>query len=1369
MSTKNITFCRTNRGGEKKMKRAKKFFTVTMTVLILLLMSLFPTYAAESVQDGLKVDLVLDKSDYSSSDTVKAVLEVQNTNDYEIKAVKLSNSIPDGFTQKGKESLSLTKDVLKPNEKISVSSEFTKEGISVPTPDNTSTQDQIVQTGTNSNFNSGGTVATGQQIAIFAVLFCLLAAGILTVYFIRNRKGKHLLSVVLCFLVTLSAIPLGAINTKAAELDTDKQSIKTIDITESFTYATAKVLMKSQVQYDNSNNNVDNLSIDSSQMLFDSEANYFVQANEMSQLKGKLLNFDNVSCAVCTVTDANGKELLKKEFTPIENWSVNDFGLIVGVNYVKIAIVYSDGKTDEENITINNLNKENMKMLSVDMGDDDGDGVLNFTEELYHTNSIATDTDGDGLSDYYEMAVLGTDSNKIDTDNNGVADADEDADADKLTNKQEIDLYKTNPISTDSDGDGLDDYREINELKTNPLKADTDGDGKSDYWELSNRYNPLVANESFDENEVETPKDVTVDSNSPVKVMEAEELKLLIGNIPGYIGTEPIYVDLESGTATIRIKYDTSQLSDGDTPVLYQYNEETQQLEEIPTEVLSNGEVQSTVNGSGYYLLLNQRLVNEVWDNDIYKPVENVDDGSMDVVFVIDRSKSMDENDPEGKRKDVVKQFYNKLRMNVDGAAVVQFSAIAETIYPLTIKSSDSNFDAVVDGIENSDGGGCNGSDQNAGTNGSAALRNALTELNKSNAKHKYIIFLTDGKDTTVSEEYGDRNSGLIGEAKSSDVIIHTVGLVGNGEVDVDLLKKIAEETGGNYYLATVGTPENPNNENDLEKIYEQIESITIDRLTDSNQDGISDFYTKLIVDGTLTSALGTKYFFGTATYEEVQKNADYDGDGLLNGEELQIIEKDDGVYVKQISNVINYDSDFDGLSDCDEIKQYSTNPMKYNEILNESDVSWAIEDDNFVSEKYRKFYDSKFLIWQPEKDATTIGNAFFGTTYDQSLLSEQMLIDYFKSIDDELQQNKMNQYARDNSLSMVNQIFTKIRDFLDTQSEVEDDSVGDKLDSVYDFLQNVADIAGTSIEQINDVNKENLSKITLEVEQTWNKLMSVDSRAFSNTDEYWNYCNKLFEEYNTLSQTNASISKAFNFTSKIQSISKGVNVVFYVTDVIKTGYTTYDEFFKLCSSIDVMKENIYILDCIISQSEDADLVAAAQRLKYRINTMCENDINKFTEFLGTYEFNMPLFSTALGNLVHEMISDCGHVGMIVELVRLFGNVAFNMSDVAQECTKLYAIARTANAMAYTFGNKLNAGEAVNAGDKWVFYSSNQKRLKTDFLQLLLARKCAENQMAEADKANSFLIEWLFANIMYKLSDCNTNVSICAAMISNYK
>lgn len=66
------------------MKRAKKFFTVTMTVLILLLMSLFPTYAAESVQDGLKVDLVLDKSDYSSSDTVKAVLEVQNTNDYEI-------------------------------------------------------------------------------------------------------------------------------------------------------------------------------------------------------------------------------------------------------------------------------------------------------------------------------------------------------------------------------------------------------------------------------------------------------------------------------------------------------------------------------------------------------------------------------------------------------------------------------------------------------------------------------------------------------------------------------------------------------------------------------------------------------------------------------------------------------------------------------------------------------------------------------------------------------------------------------------------------------------------------------------------------------------------------------------------------------------------------------------------------------------------------------------------------------------------------------------------------------------------------------------------------------------------------------------
>ena len=57
---------------------------------------------------------------------------------------------------------------------------------------------------------------------------------------------------------------------------------------------------------------------------------------------------------------------------------------------------------------------------------------------------------------------------------------------------------------------------------------------------------------------------------------------------------------------------------------------------------------------------------------------------------------------------------------------------------------------------------------------------------------------------------------------------------------------------------------------------------------TDSNADGISDRDTYLLCDGQILSGTGQKVF-GNATYEEVQANNDFDGDGLLNGQEVTI------------------------------------------------------------------------------------------------------------------------------------------------------------------------------------------------------------------------------------------------------------------------------------------------------------------------------------------------------------------------------------------------------------------------------------------------------------------------------------------------
>ena len=93
-------------------------------------------------------------------------------------------------------------------------------------------------------------------------------------------------------------------------------------------------------------------------------------------------------------------------------------------------------------------------------GDMDGDGLSNWLEFLYETDGEAPDTDGDGLSDGWEVLILGT-----------------------------------NPLSPDQDADELLDGWEITHfagLHQNGM-GDQDGDGLSDALEFFLDGDPLGA------------------------------------------------------------------------------------------------------------------------------------------------------------------------------------------------------------------------------------------------------------------------------------------------------------------------------------------------------------------------------------------------------------------------------------------------------------------------------------------------------------------------------------------------------------------------------------------------------------------------------------------------------------------------------------------------------------------------------------------------------------------------------------------------------------------------------------------------------------------------------------------------------------
>ena len=147
----------------------------------------------------------------------------------------------------------------------------------------------------------------------------------------------------------------------------------------------------------------------------------------------------------------------------------------------------------------------------------------------------------------------------------------------------------------------------------------------------------------------------------------------------------------------------------------------------------------------------------------------------------------------------------------------------------------------------------------------------------------------------------------------------------------------------------------------------------------------------------------------------------------------------------------------------------------------------------------------------------------------------------------------------------------------------------------------------------------------------------------------------------------------------------------------------------------------------------------------------------------------LPITNAAVGEAVHGFIGTLGAPGMIVELIRAFGNIAFNMADVAQACSELYAVAKSGDILGSTYQNYLEAGNGSLADGRWVFYSEDGETTMMYFLNLLVMRNQSETKMIEADQANSFLLEWLFADIIYRVEDCEANQAKCQQLLQTYQ
>ncbi len=119
---------------------------------------------------------------------------------------------------------------------------------------------------------------------------------------------------------------------------------------------------------------------------------------------------------------------------------------------------------------------------------------------------------------------------------------------------------------------------------------------------------------------------------------------------------------------------------------------------------------------------------------------------------------------------------------------------------------------------------------------------------------------------------------------------------------------------------------------------------------SDSNNDGISDYYSELIFSGDLVLSNGSKELCGIDfNYNaDGDKSDDYDGDGVKNGDEISIVSKGGKTYISLRSDPTSSDTDGDGLSDAKD----------------KSPLKWDISDRNlamFCSMSYVLPYDYTF------------------------------------------------------------------------------------------------------------------------------------------------------------------------------------------------------------------------------------------------------------------------------------------------------------------------------------------------------------------------------------------------------------------------
>ena len=191
---------------------------------------------------------------------------------------------------------------------------------------------------------------------------------------------------------------------------------------------------------------------------------------------------------------------------------------------------------------------------------------------------------------------------------------------------------------------------------------------------------------------------------------------------------------------------------------------------------------------------------------------ENIGSSSgIDVVFVIDSSKSMRKSDPEGLTGEAMKMFIDMCHTKGDKGGMVAYSGNIVREYEIKELNSKEDKSALKNTLTNLELGDW--------TDIGLGLKKAVSILKEgaSSGNKPIIILLSDGKndpERNKSESEEDLSAAL-SNAKLNKFPIYTIGLNADGTVDKSQLQNISKQTNGKNFIT--------NTAEEIPKILRQI------------------------------------------------------------------------------------------------------------------------------------------------------------------------------------------------------------------------------------------------------------------------------------------------------------------------------------------------------------------------------------------------------------------------------------------------------------------------------------------------------------------------------------------------------------------